>query len=51
MLDRIIDPQACPLDDPAFIAECRQHLDAAGVVTIPGFLRPQAAAARARPKS
>ena len=44
MLDRIIDPQACPLDDPAFIADCRRHLDEAGVVTIPGFLRQQAVA-------
>ena len=41
MLDRIIDPQACPLADAAFITACRQRLDTTGVVTIPGFLQPQ----------
>ena len=44
MLDRFIDPQACPLDDRAFIDDCRRRLDEAGVVTIPGFLRPRAIA-------
>ena len=42
MLDRIIDPLACPLQDRDFIATCRQRLDETGVVTIPGFLRQQA---------
>lgn len=44
LLDRIIDPLACPLDDRAFIAACRRRLDETGVVTIPGFLRPRAIA-------
>ena len=44
MLDRIIDPQLCPLDDRSFIIACRQRLDAKGVVTIPGFLRAQTVA-------
>ena len=42
MFDRLIDPQACPLQDRAFITACRQRLDKTGVVTIPGFLRQQA---------
>ncbi|MEC8643374.1 MAG: 2OG-Fe(II) oxygenase [Pseudomonadota bacterium] len=44
LLDRFIDPRACPLDDRAFIDDCRRRLDEAGVVTIPGFLRPRAMA-------
>lgn len=44
MLDQIIDSQACPLGDRAFIASCRQRLDTTGVVTIPGFLHRQAIA-------
>jgi len=44
MLDRFINPQACPLDDRSFIAACRDRLNQAGVVTIPDFLRPQAIA-------
>ena len=44
MLDRFINPQACPLDDRSFIAACRDRLNQAGVVTIPGFLQPRAIA-------
>lgn len=44
MLDRIIDQRACPLADGDFITACRRRLDEDGVVTIPGFLRPQAIA-------
>lgn len=45
MLDAVIDTKACPLLDEGFIADCRNRLEADGVVTIPGFLRRDAVSA------
>jgi len=45
MLDTVIDTKACPLLDEGFIVDCRNRLVETGVVTIPGFLRPDAVSA------
>ena len=44
-LAAIIDMSTCPIGDDAFIATCRDQLDRDGVITIPGFIRPEALAA------
>ena len=41
-LDTIIDVDANPIADERFVKRCRDQLDADGVVTIPGFIRPAA---------
>ena len=41
-LARVIDLEACPLDDEAFIASCRQKMADDGVLTLPEFLTAQA---------
>ena len=41
-LDTIIDVDASPIADERFVSRCRDQLDADGVVTIPGFIRPAA---------
>ncbi len=43
-LDALIDLAQFPLHDPAFRARCKQSLDDAGVLVMPGFLTPQAVA-------
>ena len=45
MLDTVIDTDACPLSQQGFIAACREALARDGVITIPGFLRPNAVTA------
>ena len=45
MLDTVIDTDACPLDDDGFIDACHRRLAWDGVITIPGFLRPDAVSA------
>ena len=45
MLDTVIDTDACPLDDDGFIDACHRRLQRDGVITIPGFLRPDAVSA------
>ena len=45
MLDTVIDTDACPLDDDGFIDALRRRLARDGVITIPGFLRPDAVSA------
>ena len=45
ILDKVIDADACPLHETGFIAACRDRLAADGVITIPGFLRPEAVSA------
>ena len=45
MLDTVIDTDACPLDDDGFIDACHRRLARDGVITIPGFLRPDAVSA------
>ena len=44
-LDTIIDLATSPIADDSFVARCRDQLDADGVVTIPGFIRPAALSA------
>lgn len=57
MLADVIDTDTYPLNDPtrvtALITQCREELAAKGMVTLTGFMRPdavQAATAQARPK-
>ena len=45
MLDTVIDTDACPLDDDGFIDACHRRLQRDGVITIPGFLRPDVVSA------
>ena len=44
-LAAIIDMSICPIGDDTFIANCRDQLERDGVITIPGFIRPEALAA------
>lgn len=44
-LDAIIDLKRHPLDDSAYIAQARAHLDEAGVLCLEGFLKQDALAA------
>ena len=41
-LAAVIDMSTCPIGDDAFIASCLDQLDRKGVITIPGFIQPEA---------
>jgi len=41
-LAEVIDLDACPIDDRTFIERCMAGLRTEGVLTLPGFLRPEA---------
>lgn len=44
-LDTIVDTETYPLAAPSLAADCAARLDRDGVVTLPGFLRPETVAA------
>ena len=43
-IENLIDLEQFPLRDAAFRARCKQSLDDAGVLVLPGFLTAQAVA-------